>query len=170
MFTTYIDVDFNKTDKIDIDFSKYPNLMNGICMTNFRCNNDTCDLSTYHFIKYVRVIGDYFMSECFCLTEIDLSPLSHVTSIGNYFLVSCTILTKMDFLPVGRDSYGISCGISYGTPVGRGFLQISCGSPTGPPLVGIPTKSPANLLRNLLRDLFHMSLQLDLILCPIVLD
>ena len=34
--------------------------MNGICITNFKCNNDICDLSTYHFIKYVRVIGIIF--------------------------------------------------------------------------------------------------------------
>ena len=60
MFTTYIDVDFNETDKIDIDFSKYPNLMNGICITNFKCDNNICDLSTYHFIKYVRAIGSQF--------------------------------------------------------------------------------------------------------------
>ena len=54
----------NKTDIINIDFSKYPNLMNGICMTNFNCNNNICDLSTYHFIKYVRAIGDNFLADC----------------------------------------------------------------------------------------------------------
>ena len=73
MFTTYIDVDFNKTDEIDIDFSKYPNLMNGICMTNFKCDNNICDLSTYHFIKYVRVIGNYFLFNCYKLLKIILS-------------------------------------------------------------------------------------------------
>ena len=32
MFATYIDVDFKLTEVIDIDFSKYPNLMNSICI------------------------------------------------------------------------------------------------------------------------------------------
>ena len=56
-------------------------------MTNFKCDNNICDLSTYHFIKYVRVIGYCFLFDCRSLTEIDLSPLSHVTSIGNLFFV-----------------------------------------------------------------------------------
>ena len=34
-FTTCIDVDFMCTDVINIDFSKYPNLMNGICINKF---------------------------------------------------------------------------------------------------------------------------------------
>ena len=101
IFTTYIDVDFNRTDKIDIDFSKYPNLMNGICITNFRCDNNICDLSTYHFIKYVRVIGDGFM--CCCnLTKIDLSPISHITSIDSYFLCGCRSLTEIDLSPLSH--------------------------------------------------------------------
>ena len=87
MFTTYIDVDFNKTDIIDIDFSKYSILKNGICMTNFNCDNNICDLSRYHFIKYVKAIGNNFLSGCKNLAEIDLSPLSHVTSIGDGFFV-----------------------------------------------------------------------------------
>ena len=95
MFATYIDVDFdyNVTNVIDIDFSKYPNLMNGICLTKFRYY-DICDLSTCHFIKYVRAIGDYFLCYCRSLTEIDLSPLPHVTSIGNFFLSCCENLKR----------------------------------------------------------------------------
>ena len=96
MFTTYIDVDFNETNTIDIDFSKYPNLMNGICMTNFYCDNDICDLSTYHFIKYVRVIGDNFMYNCKNLTKIDLSSLLHVTLIKSNFLHCCNYLMEID--------------------------------------------------------------------------
>ena len=60
MFTTYIDVDFNGTDKIDIDFSKYPNLMNGICMTNFRCNNNICDLLHIVLLNMFAQIGTIF--------------------------------------------------------------------------------------------------------------
>ena len=110
MFTTYIDVDLNK-DEIDIDFSKYPNLMNGICMTNFKCDNNICDLSTYHFIKYVRVIGTVFCLDCSDLTEIDLSPLSHVTSIGSHFLADCRDLMEIDLSP-----------LSHVTSIGYDFL------------------------------------------------
>jgi len=40
-------------------------------------------------------IGNYFLSECTSLTEIDLTPLSKLESIGNHFLDRCSSLTEL---------------------------------------------------------------------------
>ena len=98
IFTTFIDVDFNNTDEINIDFSTYPQLIFGICLTNFRCNkrHTQCDLSTYHFIKYIKVIGNNFLVDCNQLTTIKLSQLRKIRSIGSNFLYGCSWLTHID--------------------------------------------------------------------------
>ena len=101
MFATYIDVNFNETDKIDIDFSKYPNLMNGICITNFKCNNIYV---IYLHIILLNMLEQLVMNFCdgVNVIKIDLSSLSHITSIGYHFLSGCKNLTEIDLSPLSH--------------------------------------------------------------------
>jgi hypothetical protein len=48
----------------------------------------------------VTTIGDEFLSSCYGLTSLDLSPLTSVSSIGDYFLYACYGLTSLDLSPL----------------------------------------------------------------------
>ena len=76
---------FSGSDVTRIGFSCVPNV------------DDNCGI-TLHLpaLPCVTTIGDFFLSYCEALSEVDLTGLQAVTAIGYWFLYSCTSLSKVD--------------------------------------------------------------------------
>jgi hypothetical protein len=50
----------------------------------------------------VTTIGNDFLSGCYALNSLDLSPLTKLTTIGNDFLSGCYALTSLDLSPLTK--------------------------------------------------------------------